>query len=80
MNNDGKELKMADNGGSRLGIDRRQFQYTAYIPEKRSGRDRRKGFDRRSPIARRRGSRRRVSLNDREQYTMERKDVLRALY
>ena len=52
---------MTDNGGTRFGIDRRKFQYTAYIPEKRSGRDRRKGFDRRSPIARRRGAERRVT-------------------
>ena len=71
---------MADNGGTRSGTDRRKFQYTACIPEKRSGRDRRKGFDRRSPIARRRGSERRVSLNGREQYTMERRDVLRSPY
>jgi len=59
---------MTDNGGTRLEADRRKFQYTAYIPEKRSGRDRRKGFDRRSPMARRRASERRVSLNHRELY------------
>jgi hypothetical protein len=52
---------MTDRGGIRSGTDRRKFQYTAYIPEKRSGRDRRKGFDRRSPIARRRGAERRVT-------------------
>ena len=72
-----KELKIADRGGSRLGTDRRKFQYTAYIPEKRSGRERRKGFDRRSPIARRRGSERRISLNHRELYPLERKDMFR---
>ena len=71
------ELKMADNGGTRLGIDRRKFQYTAYIPEKRSGRDRRKGFDRRSPIARRRGTERRVSLNHRKPYPIERRDTFK---
>ena len=68
---------MADNGGTRFGIDRRKFQYTDYIPEKRSGRDRRKGFDRRSPIARRRGAERRVSLNQREVFPVERRDVFR---
>ena len=72
-----KELKIADRGGSRLGTDRRKFQYTAYIPEKRSGRERRKGFDRRSPIARRRGSERRISLNHRALYPLERRDMFR---
>jgi hypothetical protein len=71
------ELKMTDNGGTRSRTDRRKFQDTAYIPEKRSGRDRRKGFDRRSPMARRRGSERRVNLNHRELYPVERRDVFR---
>ena len=47
------ELKMADNGGTRTGIDRRSFAYTAYIPEQRSGVDRRRGFDRRGIVSRR---------------------------
>ena len=72
-----KELDMDDNGGTRTGTDRRKFQYTAYIPEKRSGRDRRKGFDRRSSIARRRGTERRVSLNKRENFPQERKDAFK---
>ena len=72
-----KELKTADRGGSRLGTDRRKFQYTAYIPEKRSGRERRKGFDRRSPIARRKGSDRRISLNHLGLYLLERRDLFR---
>jgi len=38
---------LPDNGGRRLGIDRRQFSYTTYIPERRSGKDRRSGNDRR---------------------------------
>ena len=38
---------LPDNGGRRSGIDRRQFSYTAHIPERRSGRERRSGFDRR---------------------------------
>ena len=50
---------MVDNGGTRLGIDRRIFEYSAYIPERRSGRDRRKGFDRRNSIVPRRDSERR---------------------
>ena len=59
------ELKMADNGGTRLGIDRRKFHYTAYIPEKRTGMDRRKVFDRRN------------SLNHQGTYPIERRDILR---
>ncbi|MFW9906044.1 MAG: hypothetical protein ACFFFH_17105 [Candidatus Thorarchaeota archaeon] len=38
---------LLDNGGRRSGMDRRQFSYTAHIPERRSGEDRRSGFDRR---------------------------------
>jgi hypothetical protein len=33
---------MSDNGGTRSGTDRRKFQYTAYIPERRSSTDRRR--------------------------------------
>jgi hypothetical protein len=36
-----------DNGGRRLGIDRRQFSYDEHIPERRSLKDRRSGIDRR---------------------------------
>jgi hypothetical protein len=72
-----KELKMNDNGGTRFETDRRKFKYTAYIPEKRSGRDRRKGFDRRSSITRRRGAERRSILTNRESYPVERRDVFR---
>lgn len=53
------ELKMIDNGGNRAGIDRRIFEYSAYIPERRSRIDRRKGFDRRNLLKRRRVSERR---------------------
>ena len=77
VNEDDRGLNMADNGGTRFGTDRRKFQYTAYIPEKRSGRDRRKGFDRRSPIARRKDYERRASLNQRDKYPEERKDVFK---
>jgi len=41
-----------DNEESRTGIERRQFSYTAYIPERRSGKDRRNGFERISAIYR----------------------------
>ena len=44
-----------DNGCNRSGIERRKFSYTAFIPERRSGRDRRKGFDQRSCIGRIKG-------------------------
>jgi hypothetical protein len=37
-----------DNGGRRWGVERRRFDYTACIPERRSGRDRRSGQDRRN--------------------------------
>ena len=38
---------LPDNGGRRTGIDRRQFSFTAHIPERRSGKERRSGLDRR---------------------------------
>ena len=53
---------MVDNGGRRLGIDRRQYSYTEHIPARRSddngrrsGSDRRSGngFERRNSIDRR---------------------------
>jgi len=40
---------LPDNGGRRMGIEQRQFSYTAHIPERRSGKERRSGFDRRKP-------------------------------
>jgi DNA-binding XRE family transcriptional regulator len=36
-----------DNGGRRLGVDRREFEYGVYIPEQRSNKERRNGGDRR---------------------------------
>jgi hypothetical protein len=36
-----------DNGGRRLGFERRQFSYDGYIPERRSRPDRRSKIDRR---------------------------------
>ena len=41
-----------DNGESRIGLERRQFSYTAHIPERRSGRDRRNSLERRRAINR----------------------------
>ena len=40
-----------DNGGRRSGIERREYSYTAHIPERRSGTDRRSGVDRRSVLS-----------------------------
>ncbi|MBW2603874.1 MAG: helix-turn-helix transcriptional regulator [Deltaproteobacteria bacterium] len=40
-------LFIRDNGCKRLGLDRRQFSYDKYIPERRSGKDRRSELDRR---------------------------------
>jgi hypothetical protein len=37
---------LPDNGGRRMGIERRQFSYTLHIPERRS-KERRSGLDRR---------------------------------
>ncbi len=43
----GKKI-LLDNAGRRSGGDRRAFSYGVYIPERRSGQDRRDGLDRRS--------------------------------
>ena len=39
--------RINDNGGTRLGKDRRQFAILGYTPERSSSKDRRKGIDRR---------------------------------
>ncbi|MFH1527928.1 MAG: hypothetical protein ABIG69_14955 [Bacteroidota bacterium] len=36
-----------DNGGRRSDVERRKFSYTNYLPERRSGEDRRSSADRR---------------------------------
>ena len=41
MNNVG----LTHNENRRFGIDRREFSYTEYLPERRSGKDRRGVFD-----------------------------------
>ena len=55
MNITAMAIALIDNGGRRLGIDRRQFLYTNHIPDKRLGEDRRTGLDRRDNIDRRSG-------------------------
>ncbi len=70
-------LEIKDNGGTRSGTDRRKFRYSAYIPERSSGRNRRREFDHRNQIARRRESERRISLNHQDEYPVERKEVFR---
>jgi len=52
-------LALIDNGGRRLGIDRRQFSYTNHIPNGRTVADRRSGVDRRGDSDRRNGEDRR---------------------
>jgi hypothetical protein len=42
-----KTANLLDNGGRRLGVERRQISYSDHIPERRSGIDRRRGKDRR---------------------------------
>jgi hypothetical protein len=44
MNN----VDITDNGNRRFGIDRREFSYTAYLPERRSDKDRRSVSDHRN--------------------------------
>lgn len=39
--------RVSPKGGRRLGIDRREFSFTAHVPERRSGEDRRGDDDRR---------------------------------
>ena len=48
-------IALIDNGGRRLGIDRRQFLYTNHIPDRRLDEDRRTGRDRRENSDRRSG-------------------------
>lgn len=72
-----KRQKIADNGGTRAGTDRRKFQYTVYIPERRSGRDRRKGLDRRDPIIYKKRAEQRFSLYHREPWPIERREVFK---
>ena len=54
MNHSEDDLTPEDNGGRRLGIDRRVFCYDSHIPERRRGNDQRSGHDRRTGDERRR--------------------------
>ncbi len=47
------ETSVVETGGRRLGIERRQFSYSGYIPERRVTVDRRNGIDRRVNYERR---------------------------
>ena len=50
---------LKDNGGRRLDIDRRQFSYTNYIPDRRLCENRRVCIDRRNGMDQRSGTERR---------------------
>ena len=52
-------LGLIDTGGRRTGIDRRDFSYTNYLPNRRVEEDRRHSVDRRSGLERRNDSDRR---------------------
>jgi hypothetical protein len=43
-----EKIALVDNGGRRLGDDRRLYSYNGHLPERRSGRERRSGLDRRN--------------------------------
>lgn len=45
-----EKVILNDNGGRRLGGDRRLYSYNNHIPERRSGEDRRSGTDRRKKL------------------------------
>ncbi|BBO78783.1 hypothetical protein DSCW_62000 [Desulfosarcina widdelii] len=45
-----EKTMLNDNGGRRLGGDRRIYTYNGHIPERRSGKDRRCGLDRRKKL------------------------------
>lgn len=42
-----EDMMHIDNGGRRMEPDRRLFSYNGYLPERRSGDERRSGLDRR---------------------------------
>ena len=65
MNVTAMAIALIDNGGRRLGDDRRQFSYTNHIPDRRLGEDRRTGLDRRSRLGLREEKDRRSSLERR---------------
>ena len=65
-------LLASDNGGGRVGLDRRQFSYVVHVPERRSGTERRNEIDRRKGRGIRRKSdkeRRTIYLRKNEEHT-----------
>ncbi|MBC2709598.1 MAG: hypothetical protein HGJ94_00865 [Desulfosarcina sp.] len=42
-----EKMMLIDNGGRRLGDDRRLYSYNGYLPERRYSEDRRSSLDRR---------------------------------
>ena len=67
-----------DNGGRRLGIERRQFSYTDYIPSRRSSKKRRSSStDRRNDIDRRNGTRCTKFTAKERRKTIERRNGLK---
>lgn len=45
-----EKINHIDNGGRRLGDDRRMYSYNGHIPERRCGVERRSGQDRRKKV------------------------------
>jgi hypothetical protein len=45
-----EKMMLIDNGGRRLGDDRRLYSYNGYLPERRSGDERRSCLDRRTNL------------------------------
>ena len=77
MNYPDKDEMAKDKGGTRSGIERRQFVYTEHSPERRSGQERRIVTDRRSGLGRRRGDDHRDRHNSDDPLPIERRDLFR---
>jgi hypothetical protein len=69
--------KAKDKGGTRSGIERRQFVYTEHSPERRTGNDRRKKADRRTGLGRRRRDDYPNNGNPDDFHPVERRDLFR---
>ena len=72
MNFPKKVETIKDQGGTRSGIERRQFVYSEHSPERRTGKDRRREIDRRSGMGRRRGDSQRSNQNPVDLHPMNR--------
>ena len=66
---------LGDNGGRRIGIERRRFSYAGHIPERRCGEDRRSAVDRRTCVDRRSGMDRRVATDRRATEEKDRRET-----